>query len=115
MERLKQMYKLEITTNDNRETLLQEYFFTTWADAYDRIETFKKLDLDVFIRLYDADTMENLGEFTHIKKKYTPYEKNYKSYINTKQKKIKLDNIIIILLGIALFPVLTTINLVKKQ
>lgn len=104
------MYRLEITTADERETLLYLEDLKTWTAASEKITFFNNLKLDnIFIKLYkiketDPDLdLEYLGNFTNLETCKRQPEK----------KRIKKSNIIIIL-EIILFPVMLLLDLVNE-
>lgn len=94
------MYKIEITTHDERETLLYADTAKNWDEASYKIDYLNNLKLDnVFIKLYktrepDQDDLEYLGNFTDLKScKRQPEKKHIKK------------STIIIILEILLFPI----------
>lgn len=102
------MYKLEITTNDTRETLIFEEYIDTWQELKENIDYFKKLKLqNVYIKAYKEkgqEELDYLGEFSKI----TPREQEQK------KRKVKASNIII-LLEILLFPIMIIKEITKGQ
>lgn len=103
------MYKIEITTHDERENLLYTDTAKNWDEASYKIGCLNNLKLNnVFIKLYktrepDQDELDYLGNFTDLKPCTRKPEK----------KRIKKSTIIIIL-EIMLFPVFLLMDIVKK-
>lgn len=104
------MYKIEITTHDEREALLYTDTAKNWDEASHKINYLNNLKLNnVFIKLYktrepDQDDLEYLGNFTDL----TPCKRSMK------KRSIKKSNIIIIL-EILLFPVFMLLEIVKNK
>lgn len=104
------MYKIEITTHDERETLLCTDTAKNWDEASYKINYLNNLKLNnVFIKLYktkepNQDDLEYLGNFTDLKPCTRKPEK----------KHIKKSTIIIIL-EILLFPVFLLLEIVKNK
>lgn len=100
------MYKIELTSNDNRETLLKECYIDTWNDTCKEIKKFQDLNMNILIRLYN-ENMDCLGNFTNIKQKnITPQKKKHFN-------KIKLSTKIIIL-ECLLFPIILLKEIIKE-
>ena len=104
------MYKIEITTHDERETLLYADTAKNWDEASYKIDCLNNLKLDnVFIKLYktrepDQDDLEYLGNFTDLKScKRQPEKKHIKK------------STIIIILEILLFPVFLLLEIIKNK
>ena len=108
MRKSYKMYKIELTTADDRETLIKEYYAETWAETYDKIEELKKMDLNAWVRVYD-DKMNHLGNFSKIEKIHDTIE-TPKRQINTRP----IKKLLITILIIAFFPVLILLELIKK-
>ena len=105
------MYKIELTTNDNRETLLEEFYLDTWGETYDKIRDIQKVGLKSLIKVYD-DNMEYMGDFTNIKGHGDKIQnKTTLERINLRPLKI----IGIILLGILSFPFFLVIETAKRN
>ena len=104
------MYKIEITTHDERETLLYADTAKNWDEASYKIDCLNDLKLDnVFIKLYktretDQDDLEYLGNFTDLKPCTRKPEK----------KRIKKSTIIIIL-EVLLFPIMLLNETIKGK
>lgn len=104
------MYKIEITTHDERETLLYTDTAKNWDEASYKIDCLNNLKLNnVFIKLYktretDQNDLEYLGNFTDLKA----------CKRSMKKRSIKKSNIIIIL-EILLFPVFLLLEIVKNK
>ena len=103
------MYKLEITTNDNKELLLFEEYLDTWKEVKEEIDFFKSIDFDninlIIYKKSKEKELEYLGEFYHITpKEQTEIIKNK----NTLTRKI-------ILLEILLFPIMLLKEILKEQ
>lgn len=104
------MYKIEITTHDERETLLYADTAKNWDEASHKIDCLNNLKLNnVFIKLYktrepDQDDLEYLGNFTDLKA----------CKRSMKKRSIKKSNIIIIL-EILFFPVFLLLEIVKNK
>ena len=79
------MYILEITTADDRETLLKRETAETWKEINDMIDDMQDLAFD-----------------------------NIKIDIYTPKEKKKNDSLIVGLAGIAMFPIMVINRLVKK-
>lgn len=101
------MYILEITTNDNRETLLKREKIETWQEVNDWIDDLQDLAFEnVYIKLYretDGEDLEYLGDFT---------ETTRGEIIKSIKK--KNNNIIIWIAGLLLFPIMVINRLIKK-
>ena len=104
------MYKIEITTHDERETLLYADTAKNWDEASYKIDYLNNLKLNnVFIKLYktrepDQDDLEYLGNFTDL----IPCKRQ------PEKKHIKKSTIIIIL-EILLFPVMLLNETIKGK
>ena len=104
------MYKIEITTHDERETLLYADTAKNWDEASYKIDCLNNLKLDnVFIKLYktrepDQDEIEYLGNFTDL----IPCKRSMK------KRSIKKSNIIIIL-EILIFPIILLNETIKGK
>lgn len=104
------MYKIEITTHDERETLLYADTAKNWDEASYKIDCLNNLKLDnVFIKLYktketDQDDLEYLGNFTDL----IPCKRSMK------KRSIKKSNIIIIL-EILIFPIILLNETIKGK
>lgn len=104
------MYKIEITTHDERETLLCTDTAKNWDEASHKINYLNNLKLNnVFIKLYktrepDQDDLEYLGNFTDLKS----------CKRSMKKRSIKKSNIIIIL-EILLFPIILLNETIKGK
>ena len=103
------MYKLEITTNDTRETLIFEEYIDTWQELKESIDYFKKLKLqNIYIKAYKEkgqEELDYLGEFSQLE----TIQRD-----QTKTRKVKASNIIIIL-EILLFPIMILKEMTKGQ
>lgn len=105
------MYKIEITTHDERETLLCTDTAKNWDEASYKIDCLNNLKLNnVFIKLYktrepDQNDLEYLGNFTNLK---TCKKRK------TEKKRIKKSTIIIIL-EILLFPIILLNETIKGK
>ena len=102
------MYIIEITTNDNRETLLKRETAETWKEINDMIDdmqglAFENIKIDLYEQHGENDP-EYLGDFTNIKRG---------ELLNTPNKK-KNNNFIVLLAGLVMFPVMVINRLVKK-
>lgn len=102
------MYIIEITTNDDRETLLKQETAATWQEANRIIDDMQDLDFDnIFIKLYketDGDDLEYCGDFTEVKK----------GQLLPGTKKKSNNNLIVAGAGLLLFPIMVINRLVKK-
>ena len=101
------MYRLEITTADDRESLLYTEEIQTWTELTEAIKFYQSLEFDIAIRVFKGinDNCKFIGDFTNIKPRQ--YEKE-------KIKKLKLSTKIIIL-EILLFPVMLLKEILKDQ
>lgn len=102
------MYILEITTNDNRETLLKRETAETWKEINDLIDdmqdlAFDNIKIDIY-KQHGENDPEYLGDFTNIKRG---------RLLETPNKK-KNDSLIVGLAGLVMFPVMVINRLVKK-
>lgn len=105
------MYRLEITTADERETLLHADTAKNWDEASYKIDCLNNLKLNnVFIKLYktrepDQDELDYLGNFTDLKpcKRQQPEKKHIKK------------STIIIILEILLFPIILLNETIKGK
>ena len=101
------MYILEVTTNDNRETLLKSEKIETWQEVNDWIDDLQDLNFEnVSIKLYketDGEDMEYLGDFTETKRG---------ELLKTIKK--KNDNLIVAGTGLLLAPIMVVNRLIKK-
>lgn len=102
------MYIIEITTNDNRETLLKRETSDTWEEINDMIDDMQDLAFDnIKIDLYEQhgeNDPKYLGDFTNIKRG---------ELLDTPNKK-KNNNLIVGLAGLVMFPVMVINRLIKK-
>lgn len=103
------MYKLEITTNDQRETLIFSEKIETWEEVKKEIDYFKKLRFEnIYLMIYKENKeneLDYLGEFYNIESK--------EQYL-IKKKKNNLTNKIIIL-EILLFPIMLIKEIIKEK
>lgn len=111
-------YFIEITTNDERETLLKSEHVTGWAAANRIIETYKRYNLDnIKIDLYKEINNDVIycGNFTNIQEKtqLTPMKTPFQ--VKTRKEKNKNDNIIVLLFGIVFFPIMLLYYLIKGE
>ena len=102
------MYILEIVTNDRRETLLKRETAETWEEINDLIDdmqdlAFENIKMDVYKQTEENDP-EYLGDFSNIKRG---------ELLQIKNKK-KNNNIIVLLAGLVMFPIMVINRLVKK-
>ena len=121
------IYKIEVSTPYPYEQIIKTYFVNTWAETYEKIEELKKLNFEnIEINLYkrkseekitypieeDDDIYNFIGNFEPIKRKKSLFEKLPSK--NESTKKIKKT---ILTVGgcLAAFPILTTIELIKKS
>ena len=102
------MYIIEITTNDNRETLLKRETADTWEEINDMIDDMQNLAFEnIKIDLYEQhgeNDPKYLGDFTNIKRG---------ELLDTPNKK-KNDNLIVGLAGLVMFPIMVINRLIKK-
>lgn len=102
-------YIIEITTNDNRETLLKREEAESWKEANDIIDDMQDFTLDnIKIDLYkqtEENDPEYLGDFYNIK---APEEEQ------TIQPKKKNNNLIVGLAALVMFPIMVINRLIKK-
>ena len=108
-ELLKMKYIFEITTNDNRETLIKRETAETWRELNEIINDMQDYNLiNVKIDVYKQqgeNPPEYLGNFYNI---------NEPEESDTPKKKKKNNNFIILLAGLVMFPVMVINRLVKK-
>lgn len=102
-------YIIEITTNDNRETLLKREEAENWREANNIIDdmqdfTLNNIKIDLYKQTGDNDP-EYLGDFYNIK---APEKEKM---IHPKKKN---NNLIVLLAGLVMFPVMVINRLVKK-
>lgn len=103
------MYRLEITTADNRETLLKSKDYKTSDKLTKDLNYYKSLNLDnIYIRCYKLknDNIIYLGRFDNI----TPPEEK-----RIKQNKTKNISNIIIIIEILLFPIMLIKEVTKRS
>lgn len=111
------MYKMELTTNN--EILLKNYYFTNWADLYNKLIDLKKLQLeniviDIFKDNNNGD-FDYLGDFNQIKTS-TPEEKKKEEIKNNiEEKKYKLIKIILSITILILTFIISFINGLMKK
>ena len=100
------MYKIEVITNDQNETLLKEFYLTTWENTYNKIIDIKNLQLDnikIDIFKNNINDLEYLGEKISYK---IP-----KMEINTKPiKKLSIISTLILL-----FPLFVLLEITKSK
>lgn len=102
------MYIIEITTNDNRETLLKRETAETWKEINDIIDdmqdlAFENIKMDLYEQHGENDP-KYLGDFSNIARG---------ELLDTPNKK-KNNNLIVGLAGLVMFPVMVINRLVKK-
>lgn len=101
-------YIIEITTNDDRETLLKKEEADNWREANNIIDDMQDFTLDnIKIDLYkqtEENDPEYLGDFTNIKRG---------RLLETPNKK-KNNNLIVGLAGLVMFPIMVINRLIKK-
>jgi hypothetical protein len=103
------MYILEITTNDSRETLLKRETAETWKEINDMIDdmqdlAFDNIKIDIYKQTEENDP-EYLGDFTNIKRG---------RLLDTTKTKKKNDSLIVGLAALTMFPIMVINRLVKK-
>lgn len=103
------MYKLELTLNNNNETLLKEIFLEKWNDVKEEIDNMQKWKIkNSSINLYkfttDYDSAEYLGNFSNIKRIKQPKQKKKINYTRS-----------IIFLEVLCFPIMILFELMKKK
>lgn len=111
-------YFIEITTDDERETLLKVEHVTGWGNANKIINNYKRYNLDnIKIDLYKeiGDNITHCGNFTNTEAMTHPTP--YKTTITgkTQPQKKKHDGIILLMFGIVLFPIMIIYNLIKGE
>lgn len=103
------MYTIEITTNDNRETLLKREEAETWRELNEIIDDMQDYNLvNIKIDVYKQqgeNSPEYLGDFYNIT---TPEE------TDTPKAKKKNNNFIVLLAGLVMFPIMVINRLIKK-
>ena len=120
-------YKIELTTCQPYEQIIKTYFINTWTETHEKIEELKKLNFDnIEINLYkrkpeeqiiypieEGDDIYNfIDNFEPIKRKKSLFEM-LPSKTNQPRK---IKKIIATVAGcLVAFPILTTIELVKKS
>ena len=121
------IYKIEVSTPYPNEQIIKTYFVDNWTETYKKIEELKKLNFEnIEINLYkrkpeneiiypieEGDDIYNFIEnFEPIKRKKSLFEK-LPSKTNQPRK---IKKIIATVAGcLVAFPILTTIELVKKS
>lgn len=103
------MYIIEITTNDKRETLLKRETAETWRELNEIIDDMQDYNLvNIKIDVYEQhgeNDPKYLGDFYNIT---APEE------TDTPKAKKKNNNFIVLLAGLVMFPVMVINRLVKK-
>jgi hypothetical protein len=110
----KKVYKIEIITNDSSETLLKEFYLTTWADTHNKIIDIKNLQLDnikIDIFKNNINDLEYLGDFNKVRTGEKISYKIPKMEINTKPiKKLSIISTLILL-----FPLFVLLEITKSK
>lgn len=111
------MYRIELTTAAPFESILKEATADNWTDAFKTINTFKGYDLEnININVYkqtnpeDLDCWEFVDRFENMKQRGSLFDNIPKK----KNKKI-LKTAAIAAATIAAFPVMVTLELIKKS
>ena len=109
------MYKIEVITNDLNETLLKEFYLTTWENTYNKIVDIKKLKLDnVKIDIFknnNKSDLDYLGDFNKVRTGEKISYKIPKMEINTKPiKKLSIISTLILL-----FPLFVLLEITKSK
>lgn len=109
------MYKIEIITNDSSETLLKEFYLTTWADTHNKIIDIKNLQLDnIKIDIFknnNKSDLDYLGDFNQVRTGEKISYKIPKIEINTKPiKKLSIISTLILL-----FPLFVLLEITKSK
>lgn len=103
------MYIIEITTNDNRETLIKRETAETWRELNEIIDNMQDYNLvNIKIDVYEQhgeNDPKYLGDFSNIKRG---------ELLDTPKAKKKNNNFIVLLAGLVMFPVMVINRLVKK-
>lgn len=114
MGQLLKVYKIEVITNDSSETLLKEFYLTTWENTYNKIVDIKTLKLDnikIDIFKNNINDLEYLGDFNQVRTGEKISYKIPKMEIDTKPIK-KLSIISTLLL---LFPLFVLLEITKSK
>lgn len=111
------MYKIELTTAAPFESILKEATADNWTDAFKTINAFKEYDLEnINITLYrqtdpdDIDCWELVDRFDNIEKSASMFDN-----IPKKKNKKLLKTAATAAGMIAAFPVMVTLELIKKS
>lgn len=110
----KKVYKIEIITNDSSETLLKEFYLTTWADTHNKIIDIKNLKLNnikIDIFKNNKSDLDYLGDFNQVRTGEKIGDKIPKIEINTKPiKKLSIISTLILL-----FPLFVLLEITKSK
>lgn len=113
-ETFKKVYKIEIITNDSSETLLKEFYLTTWADTHNKIIDIKNLKLNnikIDIFKNNKSDLDYLGDFNQVRTGEKIGDKIPKIEINTKPiKKLSIISTLILL-----FPLFVLLEITKSK
>ena len=112
---LKNMYKLELITEDH-DLLLKEFYFQKWDDIYKKILDIRKFNLsnikiDIF-KESDADLVY-LGNFYNVRTDAAIEKTGPPPKIQVNHKYIKIISSIIILL--LLFPIIILLEITRSK
>ena len=111
----KKVYKIEIITNDSSETLLKEFYLTTWTDTHNKIIDIKNLQLDnIKIDIFKNNSksdLDYLGDFNQVRTGEKISYTTPKIEINTKPiKKLSIISTLILL-----FPLFVLLEITKSK
>lgn len=111
----KKVYKIEVIANDSSETLLKEFYLTTWENTYNKIVDIKNLQLDnIKIDIFknnNKSDLDYLGDFNQVRTGEKISYKIPKMEINTKPiKKLSIISTLILL-----FPLFVLLEITKSK